>query len=189
MTIHWKGLEGHFLMVPLVFQFNHFRVFLKKTSGQVFMCKAVCTAFIIYPTCIQIYVQTLPKSRKVSSRNSFAWKWSLRRLIIRAYSDGCFYEKYVKMHGINIAWSRMPIYRVIKISDHTKCWSGESPHCWAAVSRAPEFGPEFHDVIMQERAWRQTDDVAGRYCTTSRHRSCVIHCLLRHGFPIWILVL
>jgi hypothetical protein len=25
MTIHWKGLEGHFLMVPLVFQFNHFR--------------------------------------------------------------------------------------------------------------------------------------------------------------------
>jgi hypothetical protein len=26
-----------------------------------------------------------------------------------------------------------------------------SPHCWAAVSRAPEFGPEFHDVItMQE---------------------------------------
>jgi hypothetical protein len=28
----------------------------------------------------------------------------------------------------------------------------ESPHCWAAVSRAPKFGPEFHDVTaMQER--------------------------------------
>jgi hypothetical protein len=24
MTIHWKALEEHFLMVPLVFQFNHF---------------------------------------------------------------------------------------------------------------------------------------------------------------------
>jgi hypothetical protein len=24
MTIHWKGLEEHFLMVPLDFQFNHF---------------------------------------------------------------------------------------------------------------------------------------------------------------------
>jgi hypothetical protein len=23
MTIHWKGLEEHFLMVPLVFRFNH----------------------------------------------------------------------------------------------------------------------------------------------------------------------
>jgi hypothetical protein len=48
----------------------------------------------------------------------------------------------------------MPICRMIKISDHTaKCWSGESPaHSWAAVSRAPEFGSELHDVItMQER--------------------------------------
>jgi hypothetical protein len=25
MTIHWKALEEHFLMVPLVFRFNHFR--------------------------------------------------------------------------------------------------------------------------------------------------------------------
>jgi hypothetical protein len=25
MTTHWKALEEHFLMVPLVFQFNHFR--------------------------------------------------------------------------------------------------------------------------------------------------------------------
>jgi hypothetical protein len=25
MTIHWKALEEHFLMVPLVFQFNHLR--------------------------------------------------------------------------------------------------------------------------------------------------------------------
>jgi hypothetical protein len=25
MTIHWKMLEEHFLMVPLVFLFNHFR--------------------------------------------------------------------------------------------------------------------------------------------------------------------
>jgi hypothetical protein len=24
-TIHWKALEEHFLMVPLVFRFNHFR--------------------------------------------------------------------------------------------------------------------------------------------------------------------
>jgi hypothetical protein len=24
MTIHWKALEKHFLMVPLVFRFNHF---------------------------------------------------------------------------------------------------------------------------------------------------------------------
>jgi hypothetical protein len=24
MTIHWKALEKHFLMEPLVFQFNHF---------------------------------------------------------------------------------------------------------------------------------------------------------------------
>jgi hypothetical protein len=24
MTIHWKGLEEHFLMAPLVFSFNHF---------------------------------------------------------------------------------------------------------------------------------------------------------------------
>jgi hypothetical protein len=24
MTIHWKALEEHFLMVPLVLQFNHF---------------------------------------------------------------------------------------------------------------------------------------------------------------------
>jgi hypothetical protein len=24
MTIHWKGLEEHFLMVPLVYRFNHF---------------------------------------------------------------------------------------------------------------------------------------------------------------------
>jgi hypothetical protein len=38
-------------------------------------------------------------------------------------------------------------------------------------------------------ARRQTDDVTGRYCTTSHHQSCVIHCLLRHGIPIWILVL
>jgi hypothetical protein len=66
-----------------------------------------------------------------------------------------------KMHERNIARPRMPICRVIKISDHTNCWSGESPHCWAAVSREPEFGPEFHDVItMQERGatpdrWRR----------------------------------
>jgi hypothetical protein len=25
VTIHWKALEKHFLMVPLVFKFNHFR--------------------------------------------------------------------------------------------------------------------------------------------------------------------
>jgi hypothetical protein len=25
MTIHWKALEKHFLMVPLVFQFIHFQ--------------------------------------------------------------------------------------------------------------------------------------------------------------------
>jgi hypothetical protein len=25
MTIHWKALEEHFLMVPLVFRFYHFR--------------------------------------------------------------------------------------------------------------------------------------------------------------------
>jgi hypothetical protein len=25
MTIHWIALEEHFLMVPLVWQFNHFR--------------------------------------------------------------------------------------------------------------------------------------------------------------------
>jgi hypothetical protein len=25
MTIHWKALEEHFLMVPLVLQFNHFQ--------------------------------------------------------------------------------------------------------------------------------------------------------------------
>jgi hypothetical protein len=25
MTIHWKALEEHFLMVPLVFRFNHFQ--------------------------------------------------------------------------------------------------------------------------------------------------------------------
>jgi hypothetical protein len=56
------------------------------------------------------------------------------------------------MHERNSARPWMPICHVIKISDHTKCWSGESPHCWAAVSRAPEFVPEFHDVItMQER--------------------------------------
>jgi hypothetical protein len=29
-----------------------------------------------------IYVQTLTKSRKVSWRNSFAWKWSLPTLLI-----------------------------------------------------------------------------------------------------------
>jgi hypothetical protein len=52
------------------------------------------------------------------------------------------------MHERNVARPRMPISRVIKISDHTKCWSGKRPHCWAAVSRVPEF----HDVItMQER--------------------------------------
>jgi hypothetical protein len=63
-----------------------------------------------------------------------------------------FLWKYAKMHERYIARPRMPICRVIKISDHTKCWSGESPHCWAAVSRAPKSGPEFHDVIpMQER--------------------------------------
>jgi hypothetical protein len=25
MTIHWKAIEEHFLTVPLVFRFNHFR--------------------------------------------------------------------------------------------------------------------------------------------------------------------
>jgi hypothetical protein len=25
MTIHWKALEEHFLMVPLVFRFSHFQ--------------------------------------------------------------------------------------------------------------------------------------------------------------------
>jgi hypothetical protein len=65
------------------------------------------------------------------------------------------------MHERNIAQPRMLICCVIKISDHMKCWSGESPHCWAAVSRAPEFGSEFHDVMtMQERGptsdrWRR----------------------------------
>jgi hypothetical protein len=79
----------------------------------------------MYPTCIdqsdkhnnlpKKYVQTLPKSRKVSSKNSFN----------RIRTHGCFYEKYVKMHERNIARPRMPICRVIKISDHTKCWSGD----------------------------------------------------------------
>jgi hypothetical protein len=56
------------------------------------------------------------------------------------------------MHERNIARPRMPICHVIKISDHSKCWSGESRPCWAAVCRAPEFRPEFHDIItMQER--------------------------------------
>jgi hypothetical protein len=39
ITIHWKGLEEHFLMEPLVFWFNHFQgeklifgIFIKKTS-------------------------------------------------------------------------------------------------------------------------------------------------------------
>jgi hypothetical protein len=27
MTIHWKALVEHIMMVPLVFQFNHFRIF------------------------------------------------------------------------------------------------------------------------------------------------------------------
>jgi hypothetical protein len=44
----------------------------------------------------------------------------------------------------------MPMCREIKMSDHTKCWSGLSPHCWATVHRAPEFRPEFHDITMQE---------------------------------------
>jgi hypothetical protein len=36
-----------------------------------------------------------------------------------------------KMHERNIARPRMmPIRRVIKISEHTKCWSGESPQQW-----------------------------------------------------------
>jgi hypothetical protein len=26
MTIHWKALEGRFLMAPLVFQFNHLTI-------------------------------------------------------------------------------------------------------------------------------------------------------------------
>jgi hypothetical protein len=51
-----------------------------------------------------------------------------------------FLWKYAKMRERNIARPRMPICRVIKISDYTKCWFGESPQCWAAVSRAPEFG-------------------------------------------------
>jgi hypothetical protein len=97
--------------------------------------------------------------------------------------DGCFYEKYAKMHERNIARPRMPICRVKKISDHTKCWSGESPHCWAAVSRAPEFRPEFHDVIAMQECGATSD----RW--HRRHRSCVIHCLLRHGILIWILML
>jgi hypothetical protein len=84
--------------------------------------------FIINTTICQ---KIREKSRKVCSRNSFAWKWSLRRS--QSYSDGCFYEKYLKMHKRNITRPRMLICRVIKISDHTKCWSGESPHCWAAV--------------------------------------------------------
>jgi hypothetical protein len=72
-----------------------------------------------------------------------------------------FFEKYAKMHERNIARAKMPVCRVIKISDHTKCWSGESPHCCAAFSRAPDFRPEFHDIItMQERGatsdrWRR----------------------------------
>jgi hypothetical protein len=32
MTIHWKALEEHFLMVPLVFQFTHFLNFSQKNS-------------------------------------------------------------------------------------------------------------------------------------------------------------
>jgi hypothetical protein len=51
----------------------------------------------------------------------------------------------------------MPICRVIKISYHTKCWSGESPHCWAAVSRAPEFWPEFHDIITMQESGMTSD--------------------------------
>jgi hypothetical protein len=47
MTIHWKALEEHFLMVPFVFQFNHFpgkNAFFSKThqflKSQVFIANA-----------------------------------------------------------------------------------------------------------------------------------------------------
>jgi hypothetical protein len=36
MTIHWKSLQEHILMVPLVFRFNHFWgkiIFLKKPQS------------------------------------------------------------------------------------------------------------------------------------------------------------
>jgi hypothetical protein len=38
MTIHWKGLEEYFLMVPLVFRFNHIRV---KNAFSVFLSKNI----------------------------------------------------------------------------------------------------------------------------------------------------
>jgi hypothetical protein len=32
MTIHWKAHEEHFLMVPLVFRFNHFGIILGENA-------------------------------------------------------------------------------------------------------------------------------------------------------------
>jgi hypothetical protein len=86
----------------------------------------------------------------------------------------------------NSARPRMPICRVIKISDqHSVPIQGKPFDCWA-VNRTPESGPEFHDVItMQERG----NDIAGKYCMTSRHRSCVIHCSSWNSAVVWILVL
>jgi hypothetical protein len=41
MTIHWKALEQHFLVAPLVFRFNHFQEknafseFFSDATGQI----------------------------------------------------------------------------------------------------------------------------------------------------------
>jgi hypothetical protein len=42
MTIHWKALEEHFLMVPLVFLYNLFQgeCFLKKSQVKIFQNNA-----------------------------------------------------------------------------------------------------------------------------------------------------
>jgi hypothetical protein len=55
MTIHWKGLEEHFLMVPLVFRFNHFgeikfsEFFSKKPQS----LKSIKARFFVFLWCIK----------------------------------------------------------------------------------------------------------------------------------------
>jgi hypothetical protein len=77
---HWNPPIGHLehTYYPHLF-----------SEGQAMHYEHIIFSFIIYPTCIDpsdkhnnlqmTYVQTLAKSRKVSSRNSFVWKISLRR--------------------------------------------------------------------------------------------------------------
>jgi hypothetical protein len=56
-TIHWKALEEHFLMVPFVFRFNHFRgnafsdFFLKKSQSLKRWAAGCVTTLIINLTC------------------------------------------------------------------------------------------------------------------------------------------